>query len=266
VAEVTTPVAHADSGTQIDTVVLVASGKGGVGKSTVASHLARSMASNGFAVGLLDADIHGPTIAAMFDVRAKPRVRDGRMLPVERHGVRLLSLGQFLDASTGVRWHGPVLRGAIRDLYLGADWGRLDMLVVDLPPGAGEVQEAFLALRPASGVVFVTIPDPLAASVVRRTIDIFVKTGIPVLAVVENMNCYLCPHCDRLSNVHEGEGGAELAAEFNVNTVVSLPFRPRASDGTSVPRGPGTPRSLFDEGIGTLTGVLIDKLRMRLEQ
>lgn len=205
-------------------VVLIASGKGGVGKSTVASNLAVCLAGRGYAVGLLDADVNGPSLPTLFALRHRPRVQNRRLQPVERFGIRLLSLGMLADESKVFAWRGPTLKGALMQLLRDAEWGDLDILLVDMPPGTGEVQIAILQLVSVSGSIVVTTPQDVALASVRRSLSMFTQVGVSVLALVENMAYYCCPQCNTMSRIFPGEGSARLAAEFDIRLVVQLPL------------------------------------------
>lgn len=217
----------------IKNIILVSSGKGGVGKSTVASNLAVTLAANGAKVGLIDADIYGPSVPIMFGlVGAKPSAReteDGKtlILPIEKYGIKLLSLGFFADPDQPVPWRGPMASNAIKQLFNDADWGELDYLIVDLPPGTGDIHITVTQSFPIAGAVIVTTPQQVALADTRKGLAMFKMPGIniPVLGVVENMS-YFTP--EELPNnkyyIFGKNGGQELAAQFDVPFLGEIPL------------------------------------------
>ena len=203
-------VATADRGTR--RLVAVASGKGGVGKSTLAANLAIALHRAGHRVGLVDADIYGPSQPRLMGVEGtRPTAQDKRLDPVPtRWGVPLLSMGQLVDADRAIAWRGPMAAGALGQL-VDADWGAADLLVADLPPGTGDVQLTMIAKHRPVGAVIVSTPQDLALIDAHRAIDLFRGAGVPIIGVVENMAGYACPHCGEVSDPF-GRGGAEAAA------------------------------------------------------
>ena len=202
----------------VSRIVAVASGKGGVGKSTVAVNLALALRARGLRVGLLDADIHGPSIPIMTGtVDARPEmIEQKRIVPVERWGVELVSMGYFLDDRSPVIWRGPMVMSIVRQFLKDVEWGQLDVLVVDLPPGTGDAQLTLLQEVPISGGVIVTTPQDVALQDVRRGISMFATVQTPVLGIVENMSGYVCPHCKEHDPIFGSEGGAREAAALEV--------------------------------------------------
>jgi ATP-binding protein involved in chromosome partitioning len=214
-------------------IVAVASTKGGVGKSTVAVNLALALAGAGRRrVGLLDADVYGPSLPIMFGTDARPRVTPAkRIQPVERYGIGLISMGFFLDESSPVIWRGPIVMGIVRQFLRDVDWGTLDVLVVDLPPGTGDAQLTLVQQVPVSGAVIVTTPQDVALLDVGRGMAMFAQVNTPVLGLVENMSGYVCPGCGTEDAVF-GEGGAErLAARFGVPLLARIPLVPVVREG-----------------------------------
>jgi len=193
-------------------LIAVASGKGGVGKSTVAANLAIALALAGRRVGLVDADIYGPSQPRLMGVEGtRPQAIDKRLLPVATpYGVPLLSMGQLVEPGRAIAWRGPMTAGALSQL-IDADWGAADTLVVDLPPGTGDVQLTMVQKHRPAGAVIVSTPQDLALIDARRAIDLFDKAGVPIIGLIENMAGYQCPHCGELSDPF-GHGGAEAAA------------------------------------------------------
>jgi ATP-binding protein involved in chromosome partitioning len=194
-------------------ILAVASGKGGVGKSTVAANLAVALAAEGKRAGLLDADIYGPSIPRMMGVSARPKSPDGKtIIPLEAHGVTLMSIGLMLEEGQAVVWRGPMLMGALQQMMGQVAWGGLDALVVDLPPGTGDVQLTLSQRYPVAGAIVVSTPQDVALLDARKAIDMFAKTRVPVLGIVENMSVYVCPNCGHEAHLF-GHGGARAEAE-----------------------------------------------------
>lgn len=197
-------------------IIAVASGKGGVGKSTVAANLAVALAQSGAKVGLLDADIYGPSIPILMGITDKPRESDGRFMPPVQHGVKVMSIGFFLDLNTAVVWRGPMVGKALQELLRGADWGELDYLVVDLPPGTGDAQLTLCQSVPVTGALIVTTPQDVALSDVLKAIAMFEKVKVPVLGLVENMSYFICPHCEHRTEIFKYGGGRAAAQRLNI--------------------------------------------------
>jgi ATP-binding protein involved in chromosome partitioning len=197
-------------------IIAVASGKGGVGKSTVAANLAVALAQTGAQVGLLDADIYGPSIPMIMGVVDKPRESDGHFLPPVQHGVKVMSIGFFLDLNTPVVWRGPMVGKALQELIRGAEWGELDYLVVDLPPGTGDAQLTLCQAVPLTGAVIVTTPQDVALSDVLKAIGMFEKVKIPMLGLVENMSYFICPHCQQRTEIFKYGGGRAAAQRLTI--------------------------------------------------
>lgn len=205
-------------------VIAVSSGKGGVGKSTIATNLAAAWAKAGKRVGLLDADIYGPDIPTMFGAFGKPRMRDDKVIPMEAHGVKLMSLGFLVGEDTPAVWRGPIVMGIVRQFIHQVEWGELDYLVVDLPPGTGDAQLSLVQLVKVAGAVMVATPQDVAVTGALKGIRMFESVEVPVLGIVENMRGFACPDCD---SVHEifGAGGAEkLAASLEVPFLGAVPM------------------------------------------
>ncbi|HVS14656.1 MAG TPA: Mrp/NBP35 family ATP-binding protein [Thermoanaerobaculia bacterium] len=196
----------------VGAIVAVASGKGGVGKSTVAANLAVRLGQMGHRVGLLDADIYGPSMPLMFGIDARPRVIENRLLPFEKYGIVLMSLGFVLDVDTPVIWRGPMVMKALEQLLGDVEWGELDYLIVDLPPGTGDAQLTLTQKVPLSGAVIVSTPQDVALIDARKGLAMFHKVNVPVIGIVENMSMFVCPHCGETTEVFK-HGGAERTAE-----------------------------------------------------
>jgi ATP-binding protein involved in chromosome partitioning len=195
-------------------IIAVASAKGGVGKSTVAANLALALAREGRAVGLLDADVYGPSLPLMMGLSGRPRMADEkRIVPMEKYGLQLMSMGFFLDDASPVIWRGPMVMGLVRQFLKDVEWHDLDILVIDLPPGTGDAQLTLVQQVPLAGGVVVTTPQDVALLDVQRGIAMFQQVNTPILGVVENMSFYDCPECGQ----HEalfGEGGGKRISEF----------------------------------------------------
>jgi ATP-binding protein involved in chromosome partitioning len=208
---------------QARTLIAIGSGKGGVGKSTVAANLAIALARSGRKVGLIDADVYGPSQPTLLGSDAKPTAEDDRLIPVEAHGIKFLSLGQLVSPGHALAWRGPMATGALAKL-VEADWGDSDLLLVDLPPGTGDVQLSLIQRSRPAGAVIVSTPQDLSLIDARRAVDLFNKMSVPVLGIIENMATYACPHCGEESHPF-GTGGAEEAAkEMGVPFLGRLPL------------------------------------------
>lgn len=217
-------------------IIGVASTKGGVGKSTVAVNLAVALARLGARVGLLDADIYGPNVPLMMGLRdARPEIRivptnDGgeieKLIPVENYGVRVMSMGFLIDEDQPVIWRGPMLNSALRQFLGQVDWGDLDYLLVDLPPGTGDVQISLIQLTKITGIVQVTTPQEVALLDVRKGITMFRSQNINVLGVIENMSYFVCPHCGKATEVFAHGGGRQVALDYGVAFLGELPLLP----------------------------------------
>jgi ATP-binding protein involved in chromosome partitioning len=205
------------------TIIAVGSGKGGVGKSTLTTNLAVALARAGRKVGLIDADIYGPSQPTLLGSDEKPTAENDKLIPVEAHGLKFLSLGQLVGAGQALAWRGPMATGALTRL-LEAEWGDCELILVDLPPGTGDVQLTLLQKARPAGAVVISTPQDLSLIDARRAIDLFGKLDVPVLGLVENMAGYICPHCGEGSDPF-GSGGAEAAAaELGVRFLGRLPL------------------------------------------
>ncbi len=210
---------------RIRNTVAVSSGKGGVGKSTVSVNLALALAGSGARVGLLDADVYGPNVPMMMGARGLPGLFQGRIMPVIAHHVRLISIGFFVQPDDAAIVRGPMLGSTIKQFLFDVEWGELDYLVIDLPPGTGDAQLTVSQAIPLSGAVMVTTPQEVALHDVRKGLAMFRRLNVPLLGIVENMSHYVCPHGERLPLFGEG-GGRRLAAEAGVPLLAELPFDP----------------------------------------
>ena len=220
----------------IKNIIAVASGKGGVGKSTTAVNLALALSAEGASVGILDADIYGPSQPMMLGIGGRPESKDGKSLePMEGHGLQAISIGFLIDIDTPMVWRGPMVTQALEQLLKDTRWRELDYLVVDLPPGTGDIQLTLAQKVPVTGAVIVTTPQDIALIDARKGLKMFEKVGIPILGVVENMSYHLCPKCGHESHIF-GTGGAErMSKEYGSEVLGQLPLdesiRSRADSG-----------------------------------
>jgi ATP-binding protein involved in chromosome partitioning len=196
----------------VSRIIAVASGKGGVGKSTVAANLALGLAASGWRVGLLDADIYGPSVPRLFGIKEKPTVEGKLLHPIKKDGLRIMSIGFLVDEESAMIWRGPMVMSAITQMLREVAWGELDCLVVDMPPGTGDAQLTMAQAVPLAGAVIVSTPQDLALIDARRGIAMFRKVSVPVLGIVENMSYFLCPHCGTRTDIF-AHGGARSEAE-----------------------------------------------------
>ncbi len=207
-------------------VIAISSGKGGVGKSTVAVNLAVALSLNGAKVGLLDADIYGPNIPMMMGVEKTPEQQDGKITPAESHGVKLISMGFFVPEDTAVVWRGPMVHTAIQQLFRDVLWGELDYLLIDLPPGTGDAQLTLTQLVPLAGAVTVTTPQEVALHDVRKGMMMFQKVNVPLLGIVENMSFYVCGHCGERTEIFSHGGGERAAEKLGIPFLGRVPIDP----------------------------------------
>ncbi len=216
---------------EVEAVVAVASGKGGVGKSTVAANLAIGLARLGQRVGLLDVDIYGPSVPTMFGIVDRPTVIGTRIRPFEKYGVKVMSLGFVLEMDTPVIWRGPMVMRAIEQMLGDVEWGALDVLVLDLPPGTGDAQLTVTQKIPLAGAVIVTTPQDVALIDARKGLAMFRKVEVPVLGIVENMSTFVCPHCGKETHVFRSGGGERTARELGTAFLGSIPLDPAIAEG-----------------------------------
>jgi ATP-binding protein involved in chromosome partitioning len=219
---------------EVKRVIAVASGKGGVGKSTVAANLAVTLAKLGHSTGLLDADIYGPSLPIMMGYqgsRPRPTAAGNKLLPFSAYGTKTMSLGSILDADTPVIWRGPMVMKAIEQLLTDVEWGALDFLVIDLPPGTGDAQLTLTQKVPLSGAVIVTTPQDVALIDARKGLAMFTKVNVPVLGIVENMSSFACPQCGTVTHIFRHGGGERTAAELGCPFLGSIPLDAAIAEG-----------------------------------
>jgi len=213
-------------------ILAVASTKGGVGKSTVATNLALALQHLGLRVGLLDADVYGPSVPIMLGVTGRPHVTENkRIFPIEKYGLRLMSVGFFLDDDSPVIWRGPLVMGLVRQFLKDVEWGELDVLVIDLPPGTGDAQLTLVQQVPVTGGVVVTTPQDVATLDVERGIAMFQHLNTPVFGIVENMSYYECPTCGQREDLFGIGGGDRIAARASVPVLAHIPLVPEVRAG-----------------------------------
>jgi ATP-binding protein involved in chromosome partitioning len=217
----------------VKNVIAVASGKGGVGKSTTAVNLALALAAEGARVGILDADIYGPSQPQMLGITSRPESVDGKsMEPLERYGIQAMSIGFLVDIDTPMVWRGPMVTGALEQLLRETRWQDLDYLIIDLPPGTGDIQLTLSQKVPVTGAVIVTTPQDIALLDARKGLKMFEKVGIPILGIVENMSTHICSNCGHEEHIFGAGGGAAMCKDYNVELLGSLPLDIRIREQT----------------------------------
>ena len=239
--------------------IAVASGKGGVGKSTVATNLAISLANGGSAVGLLDADAYGPSIPTMMGIQEQPKTSPERkIIPLVRHDIKLMSIGFMVPEEQAMIWRGPMLHGAIRQLLGDVDWGELDYLIIDLPPGTGDVALSLTQALPLTGALIVTTPQDVALADVRRGVAMFERLGVPILGIIENMSYFLCPHCNEKTEIFRADGGKNTSERFGVAFLGQIPLDAEVctAGDIGVPIVAGHPESPQSGAFGTVAAEL----------
>ena len=235
--------------------IAVASGKGGVGKSTVATNLAISLANAGGAVGLMDADAYGPSIPTMMGIQEQPKVSPERKLvPLVRHNIKLMSIGFMVPEEQAMIWRGPMLHSSIRQLLSDVEWGELDHLIIDLPPGTGDVALSLTQAMPLTGALIVTTPQDVALADVRRGVAMFERLGVPILGIIENMSYFLCPHCNEKTEIFRKDGGKNMSERFGVEFLGQIPLDAEVctAGDIGVPIVAGHPESPQSEAFGAV--------------
>ena len=243
-------------------VIAVSSGKGGVGKSTVAVNLSVALAQSGARVGLMDADVYGPNIPMMMGVTQPPTQEDGKIKPAESYGVKLISMGFFVPEETAVVWRGPMIHTAIQQFFRDVVWGELDYLLIDLPPGTGDAQLTISQLVPLSGAITVTTPQEVSLHDVRKGMMMFQKVNVPLLGIIENMSFYVCAHCGTREEIFSHGGGERAAEKLGIPFLGRIPIDPAIREGGDngkpiVVADPNSPQSqAFKSIAGKLTAQL----------
>jgi ATP-binding protein involved in chromosome partitioning len=215
----------------VKNLIAVGSGKGGVGKTTVAVNLAVGLASLGYKSGLMDADVYGPNVPLMMGVNRTPMAYGERIQPLEQLGIRLMSMGFLNPGDKPLVWRGPMLHSVIQQFLRGVDWGELDYLVIDLPPGTGDVQLSLIQTAPITGAIVVTTPSDVSLEDARKAVHMFRQVKVPILGIVENMSFLNCPHCHERIDVFSHGGGRRTAAEMQVHFLAELPLDPEVRIG-----------------------------------
>jgi ATP-binding protein involved in chromosome partitioning len=215
----------------VKNLIAVGSGKGGVGKTTVAVNLAVGLAALGHKTGLMDADVYGPNVPLMMGINRTPAAYGERIQPLEQHGVKLMSMGFLNPGDKPLVWRGPMLHSVIQQFLRGVDWGELDYLVIDLPPGTGDVQLSLIQTAPITGAIVVTTPSDVSLEDARKAIHMFHQVRVPILGIVENMSYLMCPHCNERIDVFSTGGGRRTATEMDVHFLGELPLDPKVRIG-----------------------------------
>ena len=222
-----TPIAYPHLGN----IVAISSGKGGVGKSTVAANLAIALTKLGARVGLMDADIYGPNIPRMMGINAAPPVENEKIIPLQAHGVKIMSLGFMIERDQPAIWRGPIIMKIITQFLRDVQWGELDYFLVDMPPGTGDAQLSLVQATMVHGAIIVTTPQEVASGDALRGAKMFERVAVPVLGVVENMSYFICPHCENKHRIFGEGGGRSLADELHVPLLAEVPFFPAVLSG-----------------------------------
>ncbi len=260
------PVPESTAVAGIERIFAVSSGKGGVGKSTVAVNLAAALARAGYRIGLLDADIYGPDIPQMFGENRKPLVTGGqgqeKIVPLEAHGVKLMSLGFLLEPEQPAIMRGPLVSGILRQFLEQVEWGELDFMIVDMPPGTGDAQLSLVQTVNLDGAVMVTTPQDVSTGDVRRAIRMFERVKTPILGLVENMSGMTCPHCGGHVDVFGNGGGVRLAEDMGIRLLGTVPLDPavRVAGDAGAPTALSAPASAAGEAFREIADRLVDVL------
>ncbi|MXX10679.1 MAG: Mrp/NBP35 family ATP-binding protein [Nitrospira sp. SB0677_bin_15] len=246
-------------------VIAVASGKGGVGKSTVSANLSVALAQTGVKVGLMDADIYGPNIPMMMGVPEPPEKEGDKIKPAEAHGVKVMSMGFFVPEETAIVWRGPMVHTAIQQFFRDVLWGDLDYLLVDLPPGTGDAQLSLSQIVPLTGVVTVTTPQEVALYDVRKGLMMFKKVNVPLLGVIENMSFFVCGHCGERTEIFSFAGGERAAQKFEIPFLGRIPLDPVIREGGDagkpiVAADPKSPLTLAFQGVAGALQTRVEEL------
>ena len=235
-------------------VIAVSSGKGGVGKSTVAANLACTLAIMGAKVGLMDADLYGPNIPMMMGSTTGPEQKDGKIVPVETHGVKLISMAFLVPEEAPLVWRGPMVHQYLQAFFRDVLWGELDYLLIDLPPGTGDVQLSLSQMVPLAGAITVTTPQEVSLYDVRKGMAMFQKVNVPLLGIIENMSFFLCGHCGERTDIFSHGGGERAASKLGIPFLGSIPIDPAIREGGDsghpiVVANPASPQSAAFTGI-----------------
>ncbi len=243
--------------------VAVSSGKGGVGKSTVAVNLALALKQGGATVGLVDVDVYGPDVPLMMGAKGKPGMFDNKIIPVEAHGVKIMSIGLLVNEREALVWRGPMIHSAVQQFLRDVNWGPLDYLVFDMPPGTGDAQLSLSQVIPLSGVVMVTTPQDVALLDVRKGLNMFRKLNVPVIGIVENMSHFIAPDTGKRYAIFGEGGGARIAEEFDAPLLAQIPLEmdTRKGGDAGVPIVVGQPRSAQAQAFRDLAAAVAERVR-----
>ena len=215
----------------VKNTIAVASGKGGVGKSTVAINLAISFAKEGYRVGLIDADVYGPSAPLMLGINEKPVVENNKLIPLEAHGIKVMSIGFLVDEEQAMIWRGPMASGAVRQFMSDVEWGELDYIIFDLPPGTGDIQLTLVQSIPLTGAVIVTTPQDIALADARKGLKMFERVNVPVYGIIENMSYYLCTSCGHREEIFSYGGGKRSAENLGTGFLGEIPLYTKIREG-----------------------------------
>ncbi|HZS34504.1 MAG TPA: Mrp/NBP35 family ATP-binding protein [Methylomirabilota bacterium] len=243
--------------------IAVSSGKGGVGKSTVAVNVALALHGEGAGVGLVDVDVYGPNVPLMIGARGRPGMVANRIVPVQAYGVKVMSIGFFVREGDPVVWRGPMIHSAVQQFLKDVEWGPLDYLLFDMPPGTGDAQLSLSQTLPLSGAIMVTTPQDVSLLDVRKGLQMFRKMNVPILGIVENMAGFACPHCHHVTAIFGEGGGARLAREFDVPVLGSIPLDPetRVGGDTGEPIVVARPESAQAAAFRAVASAMRERLR-----
>ena len=252
----------------VSNLIAVGSGKGGVGKTTISVNLAIALSRMGYSVGLLDADVYGPNVPLMMGTNQTPTAIGERIQPLEKYGVKLMSMGFLSPGDKPLVWRGPMLHSVIQQFLRGVDGGELDYLVIDLPPGTGDVQLSLIQTAPVTGAVVVTTPSDVSLEDARKAVRMFEQVRVPLLGIVENMSYLQCPHCDERIDVFSTGGGRRTATDMGVNFLGALPLDPfvRGGGDTGNPVALSGPGDVRAKGFYDLAELVVEQARSAAEQ
>jgi len=247
---------------EVKHTIAVSSGKGGVGKSTVAVNLAMALRGMAAGVGIIDADVYGPDIPMMLGSRGKPGMFDNRIIPVEAHGLKMMSIGLLVNEREPLVWRGPMIHSFIQQMLRDVMWGALDYLIFDMPPGTGDAQLSLSQVIPLGGVVMVTTPQDVALLDVRKAIGMFQRLNVPILGIVENMSHFVCPHCNGKTAIFGDTGGRRVAEEYGVPLLAQIPLDPetRVAGDQGIPITIRKPESSQAEAFRALAQSVADRV------
>ena len=248
-------------------VIAVASGKGGVGKSTVAANLALALADTGAETGLLDLDVYGPSVPIMFGVRSQPETTDAGILPIFKHGIKIFSIGFLTERGTPIMWRGPMIGKFLSEAMGNVLWGNIEYLIVDMPPGTGDAALSLAQAMPVTGTIIVTTPQDVALEDVMRSAHMFERLRVPLVGVVENMSYYVCPHCGERDEIFSYGGGRKAAEDLGVPFLGEVPLNVaiRTGGDAGVPIVRGAPQSPQTKAFAEIAENVVARLKEMVE-